>query len=106
MDEVGFEFTERLLTDAGFDKGVGRRPIFPTVRGAEQHGVTGSSRGIGLEAGLRHLDQNETLILARLLEGIPASPHRPQDDPRDHGLEEDLGGHPDIVDDRLTTAGP
>src|SRR5204862_5184108 len=58
------------------------------------------------EARLDQFAQDEALIVRRHFERIPDGAHHPEDEPRDDRLEKHLGCHADIVDDRLSAAGP
>src|SRR3546814_421339 len=105
-DAIALELFERLLRDHRIDQPVGRRPIFAAIRGAEQDRVVRPRRGVGLEVCLNELGKDEALIGIRFFEGVPDGADDLDAEPGEGGLEEDLGGHPDIVDDGLAAARP
>src|SRR3546814_15640824 len=77
------------------------RSIFAALRRTEQDRVVGSRRRIGLEGCLNELGEDEALVGIGLFEGVPDRADDPDAKPGEGRLEEDLGGHPHILDDGL-----
>src|SRR3546814_360008 len=82
------------------------RSIFAALRRTEQDRVVGSRRRIGLEGCLNELGEDEALVGIGLFEGVPDRADDPDAKPGEGRLEEDLGGHPHIVDDGLAAPRP
>src|SRR3546814_5104280 len=90
--------TDTLFPYTTLFRSVGRGPIFAALRRTEQDRVVGSRRRIGLEGCLNELGEDEALVGIGLFEGVPDRADDPNAKPGEGRLEEDLGGHPHIVD--------
>ncbi len=96
----------RVPGDPGSQQFVGPHPISPSAGRGEQDGAGGTAHHVKLEPGFRHLAEQDPGRLMQHLIDQPEGEQGPEDEPGKRGLFEDLGGHPHIVDGRLTTPRP
>lgn len=106
MEQIDFEAVQCLLRKTRGDQPVRGGPVGSAFGRVEQHRIIGAGGGIDLDPGFGELDEDKAFIGAGLFKGVPERADDPDHHAREQGLVEDLGRHPDIVDNGLTATGP